>query len=109
MQASSVTAGFVVAPIAVWIVDRMPRNRLVGLAEYCCIACVIVEAALAATQVPSNNKSGLRAAVAMLFLFFAFFNGGVDCSVYAYISELFPTHLRIKGMAFAVAGINVTE
>lgn len=92
-----------------YIVDRFPRNKLLGGFEFGCIATVIVEAALAATMVPQQNVAGLRAAAAMIFLFFMLFNLGVDCSVYAYLSEIFPTHLRAKGMALAVAGINITE
>lgn len=109
LQANSIMAGFVTSPLAVWIVDRLPRNVLLGIAEYLCLACVFIEAALAATMVPDDNKAGLRAAVAMIFLFFAFFNTGVDCSMYAYVSEIFPNHLRMRGMAIAVASINLTK
>jgi hypothetical protein len=70
---------------------------------------LVVEAALDATMPAAGNDAGLRASVAMLFLFFVFFNGGVDCTVYPYLSEIFPTHLRVKGMSLAVAGICTTE
>lgn len=101
--------GFVTSPVAVWIVDKLPRNVLLGVSEYLCFAYVFVEAALAATMVPDDSKDGLRAAVAMIFLFFALFNTGVDCPMYAYVSEIFPNHLRMRGMAIAVVSINLTK
>jgi hypothetical protein len=108
-QSATIMAGFFASPIAIWIVDRMPRNILLATCELGCVACLLVEAALDATMPGQHNIAGLRASVAMLFLFFMFFNGGVDCTVYPYLSEIFPTHLRVKGMSLGVAGICITE
>ncbi|KFY90897.1 hypothetical protein V501_01907 [Pseudogymnoascus sp. VKM F-4519 (FW-2642)] len=108
-QSATIMAGFFASPIAIWIVDRMPRNILLGACELGCVACLLVEAALDATMPEQHNIAGLRASVAMLFLFFMLFNGGVDCSVYPYLTEIFPTHLRVKGMSLAVSGICVTD
>ena len=68
--------------MAVIIVDRFPRNKLLGFFELACIACVAIEAALDATMIKQQNIAGLRAAVAMLFVFFLLFNGGIDCTVF---------------------------
>ncbi|KAG0647515.1 Quinate transporter [Hyphodiscus hymeniophilus] len=108
-QSATIMAGFFASPIAIWIVDRMPRNILLGSCELGCVTCLLIEAALDATMPEQHNIAGLRASVAMLFLFFMFFNGGVDCTVYPYLSEIFPTHLRVKGMSLAVAGICLTD
>ena len=108
-HACSTMAGTVMSPFAVWIVDCVPRNKLMAISEGVCIACVVVLAALTAAMVPTNNVHGLRAAVSMMFIFFAAFNGGVDCTLWPYLGEIFPTHLRVKGMALAVASITLTE
>ncbi|KEZ41756.1 hypothetical protein SAPIO_CDS6731 [Scedosporium apiospermum] len=89
-HACSTMAGTVMSPFAVWIVDRVPRNKLMAISE-------------------ANNVHGLRAAVSMMFIFFAAFNGGVDCTLWPYLGEIFPTHLRVKGMALAVASITLTD
>jgi hypothetical protein len=80
-----------------------------GLFQLGCLACVVVEAALDATMINPPNVAGLRAAVAMIFLFFVFFNAGVDCNLYPYLSEIFPNHIRVKGMALSVTGVCLTE
>jgi hypothetical protein len=55
--------------IAIFIVDKFPRNKYIGSGILCCMATLVVEAALVANFVPSNNKSALQAAVAMFFVF----------------------------------------
>lgn len=89
--------------------DRFPRNLVYAVFQFGCLACVVVEAALSATMLDPPNIPGLRAAVAMIFLFFMLFNAGVDCNLYPYLSEIFPTHIRVKGMALSIIGICLTE
>lgn len=55
--------------IAIPLMDRFPRNKITAVGMWFCTACLIVEAALIANFVPSNNGNALRAAVAMLFVF----------------------------------------
>jgi hypothetical protein len=54
--------------------------------------------ALTAQFLDSTNFDGQRAAVAMLYLFFFFYAATVDGPTWFYTAELFPTHLRGKGM-----------
>ena len=51
------------------VMDRVPRNKLTAVGLWFCMSTLIVEAALVANFVPSNNENALRAAVAMLFVF----------------------------------------
>lgn len=62
-----------------------------------CMVCLIVEAALVATYVGGTNKAALSAAVAMFFVYVIFYEICLDGLQFAYIGELFPTHLRAKG------------
>lgn len=57
------------------MVDRMPRNVMIAVGLWGCMSCLIVEAALVANFVPSNNENALRAAVAMFFVFQVFDTG----------------------------------
>lgn len=50
------------------VIDRVPRNKLVVRRLWGCMSALIVEAALVANFIPSNNENALRAAVAMLFI-----------------------------------------
>ena len=54
-------------------VDRFPRNKFIAFGVFGCMASLIVEAALVAQFVPSNNTAALQAAVAMFFIFQVFY------------------------------------
>jgi len=71
-----------------------------------CVACLIVEAALVAEFVPSNNTTALRAAVAMLFVYVVFYSLCLDGTQFSYLGEIFPTHLRAKGVCLGVSMIS---
>ena len=55
--------------LAMPLIDRVPRNKLTAVGLWGCMSALIVEAALIANFVPSDNHNALRAAVAMLFVF----------------------------------------
>lgn len=74
------------------------------------MACLIVEAALVAnfatgTDLNHPNPAALRAAVAMIFVYVVWYEIALDGPQFAYLGELFPTHLRPKGMNLGVAMI----
>ncbi|GAB7356243.1 hypothetical protein MBLNU459_g7058t1 [Dothideomycetes sp. NU459] len=68
-----------------------------------------VHTALVARFLESHDKAGLSAAAAFLFLFLAFFNFFLEGPSLYYTSEIFPTHLRSKGMAIGVAGFCLVD
>ncbi|EXJ74111.1 uncharacterized protein A1O5_02405 [Cladophialophora psammophila CBS 110553] len=92
--------------LAMLVVDRFPRNRFISFGVLGCMASLIVEAALVANFVPSNNKSALLAAVAMFFVFQLFYGLCLDGTQFSYLGEIFPTHLRAKGVCLGVAMIS---
>lgn len=87
------------------IVDRLPRNRLIAFGLLGCSICISVEAALTAKFVPSNNEAALTAAVAMFFIWFIFYGLCLECTQFAYITEIFPNHLRAKGTCLGISMI----
>jgi CBS domain containing-hemolysin-like protein len=70
-----------------------------------CVGTLIGEAAIVANFVPSFEQNALRAGVAMFMLFLAFYSFFLDGTQFAYIGEIFPTHLRAKGLSAGVATI----
>ncbi|KAJ9615767.1 hypothetical protein H2200_001844 [Cladophialophora chaetospira] len=92
--------------MAMPLVDRFPRNKYIAFGVLGCMATLIVEAALVANFVPSNNTSALSAAVAMFFVFQVFYGLCLDGTQFSYLGEIFPTHLRAKGVCLGVAMIS---
>ncbi len=111
--------------VGMLLIESFPRNIFIGGGVLGCMATLIVEAALVANYAKSSNENGLRAAVAMLFVFQVFYSGSLDgmaspfdiesmCgtnigpgSQFSYLGELFPTHLRAKGVCLGVAMISL--
>jgi hypothetical protein len=88
----------------------MPRPKLIGGGLAGCQIMLILEAALVANFAGTTNTAALKAAVAMLYIFVVFYEIGLDGTQFVYLGELFPTHLRAKGMALgccAIALMNV--
>lgn len=81
-----------------------------GTGMLLCMTCLIVEAALVANFATGDdlnhpNKAALQAAVAMFFVYVIWYEICLDGPQFAYLGELFPTHLRPKGMNLGVAMI----
>nr|OQO28618.1 hypothetical protein B0A51_03335 [Rachicladosporium sp. CCFEE 5018] len=99
------TLAFGCGVLSLFVVDRLPRPKLIGAGLMGCMVCLIVECALVATYVGGTNKAALSAAVAMFYVYVIFYEIALDGLQFAYIGELFPTHIRAKGMNIGVAGI----
>lgn len=95
--------------ISLTYVDRIPRNVIftVGILAVTSILCIIT--ALIATFLTTKNTGGLSAAAAFIFLFLFTFNLFLEGPSWYYASELFPTHLRAKGMTIAVIGFCLVD
>jgi len=79
-------------------IDRISRTKIVAIGLTILAALMSCYTALTAQFIHSTNLEGQRAAVAMLYLFFFFYAATVDGPTWFYTAELFPTHLRSKGM-----------
>lgn len=106
--ATAVGASFV----ALLIVERFPRPKLMAFGIQFCLVCLACEAALVATYASpaallKPNSAALKAAVAMLFVHISSFQICLDGTEFVYISEVCPTHLRAKGIALGMAGLCV--
>jgi len=86
-------------------VDLFPRPKFIGIGLLGCMLCLILEAALVANYAGSNNETALKAAVAMFFLYVPFYEICLDGCQFIYVGELFPTHIRAKGMTLGCSAI----
>lgn len=90
--------------------DRIGRRPLMlfGIAG-CCI-CLCVEAAMVATYAAEGtNKAGLGVGVAAFYIFLIIYSFGIDVAGVVFYSELFPNHIRAKGVAMAIMSIALTD
>jgi hypothetical protein len=111
-QSLNLLAGTYLAAIAgnlisLTYVDRVPRNIILSVGVIACTCVLSIETALVASFLGTANKAGLSAAAAFLFLFLFTFNLFIEGPSYYYASEIFPTHLRAKGMTINVIGFCV--
>ncbi|KAK5447998.1 hypothetical protein LTS15_009022 [Exophiala xenobiotica] len=79
-------------------IDRMSRTKIVAIGLTLLGLIMSVYTALTAEFISTTNRGGQKAAVAILFLFFFTYAATVDGPCWFYTAELFPTHLRSKGM-----------
>lgn len=68
-----------------------------------------IEAALVAEYADSTNEAALRAAVAIMFLYVFGFQGCLNGTQWAFVSEIWPSHMRPKGLAMGLVSIMVTN
>jgi len=89
------------------VIDRFNRPKFMAFGVTGCMLTLIIEAALVANFVPSNNSAALQAAVAMFFIYQIFYGACLDGTQFSYLGELFPTHLRAKGVCLGVSMISL--
>lgn len=105
--AAWLTFAFGMNAVGMFLVDRFPRPQYMGVGILGAQATLIVEAALVANFVPSDNEAALQAAVAMFFIYQVFYGAMLDGTQFSYLGEIFPTHLRAKGICLGVAMISL--
>jgi hypothetical protein len=64
--------------MAIFVVDLFPRQKYMGFGVIGCMVTLMIEAALVANFVPSNNEAALQAAVAMFYIFQIFYGFCLD-------------------------------
>ena len=78
-----------------------------------CCACLTIEAAMVASfasPLPAHsNKAALGVGVAAFYVFIVLYASGIDATGTVFYSELFPNHLRAKGLALAIATYALTD
>ena len=86
---------------ALWI-DRFGRRTFLLIGAVSLLATLVIECALFARYSGSMNQAGQRAAVFFFFLFIWLYTAFIDATIWIYLSEIFPTHLRSQGVCFGL-------
>jgi hypothetical protein len=96
--------------ISIFINDHYSRNKLMAIGVLGCMIVLSVEAGIIAefvpNGIPSNNTTALKAGVAFLFLIEVPYDFCLNGMQFIYLSEIWPMHLRAKGMSLGVAMIS---
>ncbi len=92
------------------IMDRFGRRPLMLFGVFGCMICIIIEAAMVALYADTGtNKAGLGVGVAAFYIFVWVYSFGIDVAGVVFYSELFPNHIRGKGVALCVTSIALTD
>ncbi|KAL5334139.1 general substrate transporter [Aspergillus crustosus] len=83
-------------------IDRFGRRRFLLIGATGCTLSIIFLCALTASYLDTTNTAGLRAAVFFIFFYIFWWSFFVDATQFAYISEIFPTHMRSQGVALGL-------
>ncbi|KAF2807405.1 general substrate transporter [Mytilinidion resinicola] len=84
------------------IVDHVGRVKLLIIGGCLLVIATSIQCALQKTYLHSTYKPGINASVAFYFIFIVFYSFSVDTVVYVYNAEIWPTHLRAKGVTFGL-------
>jgi MFS family permease len=110
LQCGWITVGVIFNAVGALIMDKVGRKPLLLIGVGGCCACLIIEAAMVAQYAAAGtNKAGLGVGVAAFYVFLAFYSVGVDVAGVVFYSELFPNHIRAKGICLSVATIAITD
>lgn len=78
-----------------------------------CGVCLVIEAAMVAAFATgpdaSYNKVGLGFGVFAFYAFVAIYGLGIDVCGVVWYSEIFPNHIRAKGICMSIATIALTD
>lgn len=75
-----------------------------------CMLCLCIEAAMVSEYAGAGtNKAGLGVGVAAFYIFLIVYSFGIDVCGVVFYSELFPNHIRAKGVALAIMSIALTD
>ena len=92
------------------LMDRIGRRPLMLFGVGGCCICLILEAAMTAQYADAGtNKAGLGVGVAAFYLFLLVYSTGIDVAGVVFFGELFPNHIRGKGLALSISTIALTD
>ncbi|KAK7202710.1 general substrate transporter [Myxozyma melibiosi] len=97
-----VTCATIGASVNSLIVDRVGRVTLLVIGGYLCTIAMAIQCALQKYYLHSDYKPGINACVAFFYIFILFYAVTCDATVYVYNAEIWPTHLRSKGVTFGL-------
>ena len=113
LQCGWISVGVITNAIGAAIMDRFGRRPLMIFGVLGCCACLTLEAAMVAVFASGpdagQNKAGLAVGVFAFYAFLAVYGLGIDVCGVVWYSEVFPNHIRAKGICMSIAVIALTD
>lgn len=101
------TAGSSISALAV---DRVGRKPLLMIGLAGCAVFMSIEAAMVALYTKEGtNKAGLTMGVAATYIFLLFETIAYDGAGIVLFSEIYPSHLRARGLALSIATVALVD
>ncbi len=94
--------------IGVVLVDRIGRKKIMLFGFIGCLFSLTVEAIVVALYAGTTNVAGQNTGVAFIYIFVAFYSSGIDVGTFVFLGEMFPNHIRAKGLALSLATLCAT-
>ncbi|OAL26939.1 hypothetical protein AYO22_03883 [Fonsecaea multimorphosa] len=109
LQCGWITVNIVGALFCSSVMDYFGRRKLVLIGLAGCVIFLCIQSAMIAEFANSGtNKAGLRMGVACSYIFLAFYSL-FDTAGFVFYAELFPNHMRAKGLSVIVCTIALTD
>lgn len=91
--------------ISQFTIDLLPRNRYMPIGLTGCLFCLTLQAGLIAQYLHADppNVAALKAATFAVFFFSVWFGIFCDGPMFLYLTEIYPNHLRSKGVNLGLA------
>ncbi|OAG37952.1 hypothetical protein AYO21_07802 [Fonsecaea monophora] len=103
LQCGWIAGSIPAALIGVTLCDRFGRKPFIMAGYVGCVVSLVILTAMEAVYAPTaTNKVGLGWAVTALYLIVIFYCLGVEACGAPFYCEIFPTHIRAKGVCFCV-------
>ncbi|KAF9890599.1 hypothetical protein FE257_005730 [Aspergillus nanangensis] len=83
-------------------VDRHGRRKFLLIGSIGCTVSMTFLCALTARFLGTDNQGGLRAAIFFIFFYTFWWCFFMDATQYIYVAEIFPNHLRSRGVALGI-------
>ena len=108
-QCGYITVGVFFSALGDLLVDVAGRRILMIAGYTMCMVWMIIETAMVAiyaspVPVENPNRAGIGMAIAALYLFLASFTATLDVTGFTYYADIFPNHLRAKGVSVGIGG-----
>ena len=92
------------------LIDRFPRPKLLAFGVAGCATCLAIVCGLigkfaSPEALKHPNHAALNAVIAVIYLLNCFYQLGLDGVQFCFLGEIFPNHIRAKGMVVGVATI----
>jgi MFS family permease len=92
----------IIAVLAATQVDRLGRRPLLLVSSFGMLACYIIITGLAGSFAEHGNSSVGIAVIPFLFIYYGFYDIAYTPLIVSYPAEIWPYHLRSKGIAVSL-------